>query len=368
MSILISVVVPTYRRAALLERCLDALLAQSLPPDQFEVIVVDDGPEDPTTRRYITALQDRLQASHVLLPKPTLAWAYSEEAGQNPYQNAGVLTNHFVPVTSLQPASAPRIVYLPSEHSNGPAAARNLGWRAAGGKYIAFTDDDCIPTKDWLKNGLAALERGADGVSGQVIVPLPPHPTDHDLNTTGLERSLFITANCFYRKQALEKVGGFDERFKAAWREDSDLFFTLKESGCRLVRSPRAVVIHPIRPEPWGSSLRQQRKSIYNALLYKKHPTLYRQVIQPSPPWHYYGMLVSLLLVLVGMRRSAPGIKYLGLAGWLVQVGSFAFHRLRNTSHAPRHILEMLITSVLIPPLSIFWRVRGALKYRVFFL
>ena len=83
-------------------------------------------------------------------------------------------------------------------------------------------------------------------------------------------------------------MGGFDERFTAAWREDSDLAFTVLERHECIVRAPRAIVVHPVRAARWGSSIGQQRKSMYNALLYKKHPALYRARVQASPPWRYY--------------------------------------------------------------------------------
>ena len=67
-------------------------------------------------------------------------------------------------------------------------------------------------------------------------------------------------------------IGGFDERFPEAWREDSDLQFTLLEQGYTIKPAPQAVVTHPVRPAPWGVGLKMQRKSQFEALLYKKHP------------------------------------------------------------------------------------------------
>jgi GT2 family glycosyltransferase len=198
-------------------------------------------------------------------------------------------------------------------------------------------------------------------------VPLPEHPTDWQRNTCGLEDSLFVTANCFYRKDVLRAAGGFDESFSAAWREDSDLFFTLHERGCLLAQAPEAIVYHPARPEPWGASLRHQRKSIFNALLYKKHPALYRQHIQSSPPWRYYATLAALLGFLAGLLARVPLLALPAGLAWLALYLAFALQRLKNTSRAPAHVLEMLLTSLIIPYLSIFWRLRGAWKYRVWF-
>ena len=149
------------------------------------------------------------------------------------------------------------------------------------------------------------------GVCGRIIVPLPPAPTDYERDAAGLETAEFATANCFYRREALEAVGGFDERFTAAWREDTDLFFALLERGDR-ARAPEAVVIHPVRPARWGISIRQQRKSMFNALLFKKHPALYRERIQASPPLHYYGIVGALLVALVGMVSGRGRVTMIG--------------------------------------------------------
>src|SRR5207249_4945767 len=152
-----------------------------------------------------------------------------------------------------------------------------------------------IPTPEWLRAGLAQFRDGVIGVTGRVVVPLPQLPSDYERDAAGLEHGEFVTANCFYRRDALAAVGGFDERFTAPWREDSDLFFSLLERRARdhperrFVWARDAVVIHPVRPAPWGVSLGQQRKAMFNALLFKKHPRLYRQRVQPAPPWHYYG-------------------------------------------------------------------------------
>ncbi len=204
--------------------------------------------------------------------------------------------------------------YIPVMCSHGPAAARNIGWQAARGEVIAFTDDDCIPTSQWLKAGLAALADGVVGVAGRIIVPLTGMPTDYEYKASYLAQCEFATANCFYRRSALMGVGGFDERFTAPWREDSDLIFTLLECSAKCTKAPDAIVIHPVRPARWGVSIYQQRKSMFNALLYKKHPALYRQKIQVAPPWHYYCIIGALLVVLVGATTGSGLVALVGLA------------------------------------------------------
>jgi GT2 family glycosyltransferase len=205
-------------------------------------------------------------------------------------------------------------------------------------------------------------------VWGRIIVPLPAAPTDWERNVAGLERAPFATANCLYRWGALSAVEGFDERFTMAWREDSDLHFKLLELDRRCVHQPKAVVVHPARPAPWGVSLRLQRMNLFNALLYKKHPILYRGLIQAQPPWRYYAMVGAILLAATAATSGSRWVAGSALIVWAALTVRFCLQRLANTSRRLSHVLEMAVTSALIPPLAVFWRMVGALKYRVVFL
>lgn len=327
----VSVVVPTYRRPELVTRCLESLVAQSMDPRAYEVLVVDDG-HDRETMMAVQAVAARHAGTHA-------------------------------------------IRYLRPPNGRGPAVARNCGWRFARAGIVAFTDDDTIPDRDWLAQGVAALGDGVDAVAGRVRVPLasgdasgPVRPTDHELMTQGLERAEFVTANAFVRQTALAAVGGFDARFGRAWREDSDLQFSLMQRNSRIVRSDAAVVEHPVRAEPWGVSLRQQKNVFYDALLFKKHPQLYRERILASPPWNYYAIvalsIAAALFIAVGNVGSAA-VSAIIAAGLIL---AFALRRLRPTSRSPDHVVEMLLTSVAIPYLSVYWRLRGAIHFRVAYL
>jgi glycosyltransferase involved in cell wall biosynthesis len=326
----ISVVIATCRRPDLLCRCLAAVFAQRMPPGAFEVIVVDDGHTADTL-----AAVEAFRASH----------------------------------------EGPVLRFIRPKRGRGPAVARNAGWRAAYGKVIAFTDDDTVPHPDWLANGERALLPGMAALCGRVSVPpLRPgrtraeRPTDHELMTRGLESAEFVTANAFVRRSALLTIGGFDERFQRAWREDSDLQFRLMRDAGPVGRSVDAVVLHPVRPERWGVCLRQQKNVFFDALLYKKHPRLYRERILPSPPWDYYGIvgLTFVAPVLWAADIGGSAVMSLLLAG--VGVLRLAARRLRGTSRSPEHVVEMVLTSALIPFLSVYWRLRGAIHFRVLFL
>lgn len=325
MNLHASVVVPTYRRPDVLGRCLAALAGQAFDGRRYEVIVADDAASE-ATRALVMELSER-----------------------------------FAPGGELR--------YVAVHDSHGPAAARNAGWRTALSETIAFTDDDCVPEPGWLAAGLRALDAGADAATGRIVVPLgPAPPTDYERDAARLAEAEFVTANCFCRRSALAAAGGFDERFTMAWREDSDLHFSLLRRGFRVVAAPEAVVVHPVRPAPWGASIGQQRKSQFNALLYKKHPDLYRRRIQPLPPLHYYAAVGLLAGTAIGAAFRRRRLALAGAAVWGACTAGFCRRRLLDTSRQPAHVAEMALTSAVIPPLSIYWRLRGALKFRVLFL
>ncbi|HDR9311912.1 TPA: glycosyltransferase, partial [Burkholderia multivorans] len=264
----------------------------------------------------------------------------------------------------------PAIRYLSAPDTQGPAGARNVGWRSARGALIAFTDDDTIPDPTWLRHGAAALlaEPSAAAAAGRIEVPLRPRPTDYERDAAGLAHAEFATANCFVRRAALERVGGFDERFTRAWREDADLMFALREHAGPIVEVEDARIVHPVRPARWGASIGQQSKVYFDALLYKKHRTTYRRHIRPVPPWHYYGAVFAALAAIVCFvaRWNAAGAVFAGI--WAAITAWFCCKRLRGTALTPSHVAEMIVTSIAIPPVSLYWRIRGALHFRVFFL
>ncbi|RJG11381.1 glycosyltransferase family 2 protein [Massilia cavernae] len=320
----VTVVVPTYGRVDLLDRCLDALLHQTLEGCRFEVIIVDDNPRRNT--RQLVAV-----------------WRAS--AGPR----------------------GPFILYLPNHINHGPAAARNAGWRHARAPIIAFTDDDAVPAPGWLRNALDAFDKDTDAVSGKIQMPLSGTPTDYQREARRLEQAEFVAANCFCRKSILEKVEGFDERFQSGWREDNDLHFRLLKIRAAIALAPDALVIQPVRPAPWGASLFQLKKTAFDALLYKKHPQLYRQKIGATPRWDYSAIVAALLIALAGLVAGSTPVAATGAAAWCLLTAMFFVKRLRGTSRTPSHIAELVFTSALIPPLAVFWRIAGAIRFRVRF-
>jgi len=333
MAIDVSIVIPTYKRPDYLFRCLEALWKQDFPFSRYEVIVIRDGHDEDTL---------------------------------------------FVLEGSKGPGPVFELYSLPVR--KGPAAARNAGWRKARGELILFTDDDCIPSPFWVSSYWAAYQsyKGQDRLGwifgeslafrGPLSVPCPPRPTDFQRNTMGLETAEFVTANCGCTPAALKAIGGFDESFTMAWREDSDLEFKLLEQKIPIINVSGAGVTHPVRRAPWGISLKEQKKSLFNALLYKKHPVLFRRKIYRHPFWNYYLIIFLLMAAVFALAGSRVLVAAIAGVGWLLLTLEFTARRLSGASLSFSHILEMLFTSMLIPFLSVYWTIYGAIRYKTFFL
>jgi len=322
----ISVVIPTFRRLALLRKCLEAIVAQACPDCSFEVIVVSDGPDD-TTGSLI---------AHIKTENPGFP-----------------------------------IFFYSLDMKRGPAAARNYGWKKSTGELVVFTDDDCIPSPGWLAGYWHKYQLHKQPIiayTGKVEVPVPAMPTDYEKNVAQLSSAEFITANCAVTREALNQVNGFDEAFPVAWREDSDLQFKLLKENVPIFSVQEALICHPVRKTFWGSSIRDQQKSMFNALLFKKHPEFYRRRIASGPVWIYYVIILASSIVITALLFQAGIIAGIAGAIWFLSVSSFIFKRLRGTNPSFSHRLEMIVTSLLIPYLSVYWTLRGAMRYKVFFL
>lgn len=201
----VSVVIPTYQRAELLQRAVAALFAQE-PNIGFEIVVVDDGSTDDTSL---------LLAS--LVPPP------------------GVLV---------------RCIH---QARRGPAAARNRGLHVASGAIVAFTDDDCVVAPNWVASIEAAFAQPDPpaGVGGA----LRSLPSAHFVgrfqawaaaDAQACEDASGIlwlnAANAAFTRQALLAVGGFDETFVRPGGEEVDLCRRLRAAGFRLGHCPATVV------------------------------------------------------------------------------------------------------------------------------
>lgn len=204
-----SVVIPTYNRPGKLQRTVDSVLSQDV--DDYEVLVVDDGSNDPEQSAVLNSLN-----------------------------------------------SEPRITVVEQENA-GPAAARNNGWRQADGDIVLFTDDDCLVPTDWVSTLLEGFDHENIAAVGGPLVPteekfhertlarferLRAERTYRPIESTqiGDETVPFgITANIAYRRTVLEEVDGFDETIPVASGEDHDLMTRIGERRYKFKYVPTAV-------------------------------------------------------------------------------------------------------------------------------
>lgn len=237
---LVSVVMPTRDRAALLERVLGALSDQTLPASSFEVLAVDDGSVDETPA--------------VLERSPLVTQRLSGAGG-------------------------------------GPAAARNLGLEAASAPLILFLDDDVVPEPDLIEQHLLFhLRAPAHEEAALGYVSWPAGETtpfmrrivqsgelfawDRVRTQPELDFWLLYTCNVSL-KTALLGRERFDERFPHAAYEDVELAYRLtRRAGMRLRFLPAAVGIHHDRKEFGSFKQRQERAGASAVYFAQKHPEL----------------------------------------------------------------------------------------------
>ena len=306
--------------------------------------------------------------------RPSLTTLLESLAG-----SSGPLPDRLVLVDDRrQPAELPApphrlagLVAVRRSGGRGPAAARNVGWRSLHPRYewVVFLDDDVLVSPDWLERLVVDLRQpaGVAGVQGRIAVPLPRDrpPTDWERSTAGLETSAWITADMAYRRAALDRVGGFDERFTRAFREDADLALRVQRAGGRLVRGQRGT-LHPVRPaDPW-ISVRVQKGNADDPLMRRLHGPDWRRLAEAPLGRRRQHLAVtavgtmSLAAALTGRRTLAR----LGAAAWLTATVRYAWARIAPGPRTRDEVLTMAVTSALIPPVAGWHWARGLLRHR----
>ena len=237
----ISVVIPTYNRKPILEKCLRAMEQQNLPADSpvadYEIVIVDDGSTD-----------------------GTVSWLQASAA------------------------EFPHVRLFEQDHK-GPAIARNFGIQEAKGDTIIFIDSDLVVLPDFLHYHGTALkwayeEKGSDRVFtyGRVVNTCNfDDPTSEPFKVTDYSQAFFATGNVAIAKHWLEKAGLFDTQFQLYGWEDLELGVRLKNLGLSLVKVPEAVGYHwhpPFSLDQVPRLIEQEmQRGRMGVLFYQKHPT-----------------------------------------------------------------------------------------------
>jgi len=223
----ISVIIPAYNAAETLGGCLAALLDQSTPRGEYEVIVVDDGSTDRT--REVAKKYD---------------------------------------------------VHLLSQPNQGPGAARNLGVNQARGEIILFTDADCVPTKEWIEEMIKPFaEPGVVAVKGayrtrQRALLARFIQAEFEERYALLERERYVdfvdSHSAAYRKTGFLAAGGFDPGFLLS--EDVDLSYKLSRLGHKMVFNPQAIVYHRHPETLWAYFRAKFQRAYWRTKSYRQHP------------------------------------------------------------------------------------------------
>ena len=264
----VSVIVPAHDAAATVGATLDALAGQAFA-GTYEVIVVDDGSRDATG-------------------------AIAQRAGAR-------VVRHDI--------------------AAGPAAARNSGRRAAGGRLLAFTDADCAPAPDWLARGADAA-RDADLVQGSVAPPpgVGVGPFDRTLWVFAESPRLYETANLFVTPELFDRVGGF-RAFTAPgpglrpavgtehFGEDILFGWAARRLGARVTFHAPAVVHHAVfRRGPRGY-IRERWRLRYFPAIVREVPELRGGFVAGlflSPRSAKFDLALAGVAAAAATRRPAP--------------------------------------------------------------
>jgi histidinol-phosphate phosphatase family protein len=268
-------------------------------------------------------------------------------------------------VRTLASPPSPARSSLVSGSANGPAAARNAGWRALRSTWVVFLDDDVLVEESWVGALVADLARcGPDvaGCQGVIAVPLPGHrrPTDWERDVAGLQRARWATADMAYRRSALVALGGFDERFPRAYREDADLALRALRSGHRLVRGQRSVR-HPPGPARVLTSVRRQAGNADDVLMDALHGPRWRELAGAPRGCLRANVARAALLgaALVASAARRPRAAALAGLGWAGATAAFAAQRIAPGPRTAAEVATMALTSALIPPAAVAHRLRG---------
>jgi len=272
----ISIIIPTFNRADILRQCLNAFREQSVAKELFEIIIVNDNPT-----QDLRAIVD------------------------NGYKFSIKLLN---------------------QRHQGPAAAKNLGIKNARGEFITFINDDTFPDKNFVKAHLDLLNKHIGSASAGSIVWHSESPNtalkdalvacgvsggSHNISpSSDCDFRFFCTGNIALPKKWLDE-DIFDEDFKYAAFEDTEIGYRLCQKGLKIFYNAKALVQHLHRYQPEDLIRRQELIGKSTVIFIHKHPELKDGFVKKN-----YRMLLiisSLLIKIPFLKRIRPSLYFIVL-------------------------------------------------------
>ena len=272
----VSIVIPTYNRKPILEKCLKALENQKIDKNisNYEIIVVDDGSTDGTT-----------------------FWIRNNKA------------------------ILPHVVLYEQEHG-GPALGRNLGVMKSKYEIIIFIDSDLVVLNNfivshvnkllfsWKKNNKKSFTYGS-----VINTSNFKNPESENYKLTDISFAYFATGNVAISKELLLNIGLFDTSFSLYGWEDLELGERLKKIGTKLIKCPEAVGFHwhpPFNCKQIESLIVQEKERARMALVfYKKHSNLRVRLMIQHTPIQYLMWEILCLRGLISIKRLFPLLEFL---------------------------------------------------------
>lgn len=328
-TIILSVVIPSYNSAKMLSKCINALENQTARKSFFEIAIADDGSNDETVE-----MLENFKAKSKL----KLQW------------------------TTIK--------------NSGPATARNTGVLISSGQWIGFLDADVIPNPDWVEKALELIRNNpsAGAFEGRTEVPQRGQVTPFSHQTGNTEGGRYLTCNLIVRKN----LAHFHQAYKIPFREDTDLAFSILESGYKIIFSNELAVQHPPLESSYSRPFSLAQRYYYDGLLARRFPSRYNNELDAHKIFGlkiphlkrklYAVFMLSQIIILTGIIKgfSASVILICGIFYLIMfiftSIGGFRYSRLNELT--VKDCLIYFLQLQLLPWVMSYSLFRGWLDFR----
>lgn len=278
-----SVIIPAYNAETTLSSCLAALADQSISEGDYEVIVVDDGSTDGTSKI----------------------------------------------------AEGSNVKYI-FQTNQGPATARNRGAREAEGDLILFTDADCVPDRNWIREmaspfsdpDVVAVKGAYRTRQAELAAKFAQAEFEdrYDLLQKSPSIDMIDTYSAAFRKDVFLNMGGFDQSFPVANNEDTDFSYRLAGAGYKLVFNPRAFVYHTHPATFIGYLKIKFWRGYWRMVVYRRYPNKALKDTYTPAVIKVQTLLMALSLPFIPLSGFVPNLIYVALLAWvIIFISSFPF-------------------------------------------